>query len=197
MYHLEFDETEKSFIPKEQKKDFVHTIKNFHKLPERAQDLFLEIIFGLEAEEGKFDDFSFVTKIIGIPNYIDKCKSPIEIILFYALDILFIQLSSDMFIRFIPQYELNINGKVRIMDICVIEVDEYDNEIKPLFFIECDGYEYHASTKEQFTKTNQRDRELKIAGYDVLHFSGSEIYKNPFDCAYQIIDYIKDRFENG
>lgn len=47
--------------------------------------------------------------------------------------------------------------------------------------IECDGHEFHSS-KEQIAHDNERNRTLILNGYDVIHFSGSEIYKEPAKC---------------
>lgn len=56
--------------------------------------------------------------------------------------------------------------------------------------IECDGHEFHEKTKEQVIYDNEREYKLKSAGYDVLHFSGSEIYNNPYECAEKTLNYI-------
>lgn len=57
--------------------------------------------------------------------------------------------------------------------------------------IECDGHDFHEKTKAQVVKRNQRDMSLKKSGIDVIHFSGSQIYSDPFGCARELIDYIK------
>lgn len=49
--------------------------------------------------------------------------------------------------------------------------------------IECDGHDFHKRTKEQAAKDRSRDRELQQRGYRVLRFTGSEIWKDPFQCA--------------
>lgn len=45
--------------------------------------------------------------------------------------------------------------------------------------LELDGHDFHEKTKEQVTHRNQRDRDLQADGWKMLHFSGSEIYRNP------------------
>lgn len=50
--------------------------------------------------------------------------------------------------------------------------------------IELDGYEYHNS-KEQFTKDRQRQRDMELAGWRFVRFSGSEIYKDVAACVDQ------------
>lgn len=53
--------------------------------------------------------------------------------------------------------------------------------------VECDGYRYH---KDKFTEDRQRDRYLRLAGFDVLRFSGTEIMRNPVRCALELLDHV-------
>lgn len=55
--------------------------------------------------------------------------------------------------------------------------------------VECDGFKWH-KTQESFTRDRKRDRLLKANGYDVIRFSGSEIYHDPITIADEIYDYI-------
>lgn len=61
------------------------------------------------------------------------------------------------------------------------------------FVIECDGYEFHQKTKEQVQKDYERDRLLQANNYEILRFSGSEIYKNPEKCVSCILRSIKSK----
>ena len=56
--------------------------------------------------------------------------------------------------------------------------------------VECDGHDFHEKTKEQVEKDNEREYELKMAVYEILRFSGSQIYNNPFKCANDVYDYL-------
>lgn len=40
-------------------------------------------------------------------------------------------------------------------------------------------------TKEQVTRRNQRDRDLALLGWRVIHFSGSEFFRAPLNCIEQ------------
>ena len=53
--------------------------------------------------------------------------------------------------------------------------------------VECDGHDFHEKTKQQASKDKKRDRTLQSCGYQVFHFTGSEIWKDPFACAAQVI----------
>ena len=69
--------------------------------------------------------------------------------------------------------------------------DEKGNRVKNCYFdIECDGYEFHQKTKEQIIYDNERERNLKKEGYEIIRFSGSEIISNPYKCVQDIIDII-------
>ena len=58
--------------------------------------------------------------------------------------------------------------------------------------VECDGHEFHERTKEQAERDKKRDRELQGAGYMVLRFTGSQIYRDPLGCAGETVIHIGD-----
>lgn len=59
--------------------------------------------------------------------------------------------------------------------------------------IECDGHNFHERTKAQAKRDRKRDRILQSLGYVVFRFTGSEIWRNPLQCANQAIEYLEDR----
>jgi len=60
--------------------------------------------------------------------------------------------------------------------------------------VECDGFDYH-SDKVRFTNDRQRDRTLTSMGYEVLRFSGSEIFRNPFGVSAELGMHLSKRIE--
>lgn len=52
----------------------------------------------------------------------------------------------------------------------------------PRIAIELDGHEFHERTREQVVYRNSRDRALQCDEWQVLHFSGSEVVKDPIWC---------------
>lgn len=58
--------------------------------------------------------------------------------------------------------------------------------------IECDGHDFHEKTKEQAARDKVRDRYFASAGYHVLRFTGSEIWRDANACATQIFDAVKN-----
>jgi very-short-patch-repair endonuclease len=59
--------------------------------------------------------------------------------------------------------------------------------------IECDGHDYHERTKEQARHDRSKDRWLQSHGYRILRFTGSEIWKDPVECAEQVLKLIWNR----
>ena len=57
--------------------------------------------------------------------------------------------------------------------------------------VECDGHEFHEKTREQAARDKKRDRELQIAGWMVLRFTGSEIYRGAEYCARDVARALK------
>lgn len=56
--------------------------------------------------------------------------------------------------------------------------------------VECDGYRYH-SNRKSFNTDRQRDRVLTSKGYNVIRFSGIEIYNDPFSVAQELVEYLE------
>lgn len=62
---------------------------------------------------------------------------------------------------------------------------EYWN-CRKYYIIECDGHEFHQKTKQQVERDNKRTRNLQLSGYDVIRFSGTEIFKSARNCALEV-----------
>jgi very-short-patch-repair endonuclease len=56
--------------------------------------------------------------------------------------------------------------------------------------IELDGYAYHSSP-EAFTQDRKRERDLNLAGWRIIHFSGSEINRDANGCIQQAAQLAK------
>jgi hypothetical protein len=65
-----------------------------------------------------------------------------------------------------------------------------------MIVIELDGHDYH-KTKEQRTNDAKRERELKLLGWDVIRFTGSEIYQDVTKCVAQVLEIIDRRHYAG
>lgn len=58
--------------------------------------------------------------------------------------------------------------------------------------VECDGHAFHEKTKEQAARDKRRDREILAAGYPVMRFAGSEIFKDPGACVEQVREIFQE-----
>jgi len=64
--------------------------------------------------------------------------------------------------------------------------------ISPVVIVECDGHDFHERTKEQASRDKERDRVLQCMGYNVLRFTGSEIWRDVNSCAEQVDWFLEE-----
>jgi very-short-patch-repair endonuclease len=62
--------------------------------------------------------------------------------------------------------------------------------------VELYGYEYHRD-KRKLTQDAQRERYLQMKGYQVLRFTGSEVYKDATQCVDEVLAIINSRPDLG
>lgn len=166
----------------------------FDQLPTRCKEMFFEYLdYDFEYTPKDFDK-SIYSTVCGF--YLpDEIKSPIEQMFYFAFSILSCCLKGFN-IELAFQTPIKANGNNYRADflfdtnICANEDGQFDGYNQVKIIIECDGHEFHEKTKEQVAHGNKRDYDLKVAGYDVIHYSGSQIYNEPFKCAKEVLDYI-------
>ena len=154
-------------------------LDTFNRLPEKAKLLVVE--------NNNFD----VLEEINL--YMEYLKSPIEVIFFTAFEIY--RQKNDVYTFAEPQIEIEIDNKKYIVDF-LIDYDDFCNSDLPTDYsliIECDGYEFHQKTKKQVEYDYKREYDLKKLGYDILRFSGREIYNNPKECIERLFEYLKEK----
>lgn len=61
--------------------------------------------------------------------------------------------------------------------------------------VEIDGHDFHERTKEQVTHRDRRDRALQNDGWQILHFSGPELFGNPLRCATEVRVAVVSHYE--
>lgn len=69
-------------------------------------------------------------------------------------------------------------------------VSTYPYDKRTAVAVECDGHNFHERTKEQAARDRSRDRALQSLGLTVFRFTGSEIYRDAFQCARQVLTEI-------
>ena len=166
-------------------------LDNFLKLPRRAQELFFE---DLDEDlnliiHGKKSNDMVVAYLLNDAFNTNGCKSPIEQILYMALNL---KIGCNYF-DVEPQKEIIAeSGKKYYADFAIYSTDE-DSYYDSVLLVECDGQNFHEKTKAQIRRDNEREYDLRMSGYDILHFSGSQIYADPFKCADEIIAYCNKK----
>lgn len=145
----------------------------------------MEVNVFLEKTKNHYGDY--------LKESLNDCESPIEEYLAMTLRMLNIELIGlyNPFVKitkFAKQEVIVCNENTYRVDF-LISV-EYKNQGKTDYVIECDGHEFHQKTKEQVERDNKRTRNLQKAGYEIIRFSGTEIYYNAIKCAKEVLNII-------
>lgn len=89
----------------------------------------------------------------------------------------------DMYL--LEQHEVIANGNNYRLDFIVVHFGHEGHEHTKIA-VELDGHAFHEKTLEQVTRRNQRDRDLQLAGWRVMHYSFSEFVKQPLHAAIDV-----------
>lgn len=121
------------------------------------------------------------------------CESPIEQLL--SLYLTNLRISFNDWNPFIEVSQIGNNQEIECKNGKKYRLDfyfivNYKNQETKYFGIECDGYDFHQKTKAQVKYDNQRQRDLQNEGIEIIRFSGSEIWENPFKCANEVKNII-------
>ena len=118
-------------------------------------------------------------------RYTQEAESPIEAIFSLWWNVLYPILDPKRCVTLHCQFGFApINGRSYRADFAIWPTDLDGMSASGVWFnpivIELDGHDYHERTKEQVIARNQRDRDFQEKGYRVLHFSGSELHRDPY-----------------
>ena len=80
-------------------------------------------------------------------------------------------------------------GQYRV-DFLLEQWDIAPNEIYTPVIVELDGHDFHDKDKRQRSYEKARDRFLTKEGFRVLHFTGSDIVRDPFAAAYEALEMV-------
>ena len=165
-------------------------LQGFLELPKKAQQLIMIPLIKARATPQAM--------------LIQDIRTPIEKIFITAFE-MYTNFENKKQIYLFPQEEVQIDNKKYYADF-MFKADDYltklilGKEIRNYNYkliIECDGYEFHQKTKQQVQKDNEREYDLKMAGYEILRFSGSQIYNEPLKCAKDTYNYIMKKIKEG
>lgn len=164
-------------------------LNEFNELPDRAKSLWFEWTWKCALNDNIAPSFFLLEEGFETTG----CKSPIEQIFCLAYKIYsFEKYDSDFSegLCFERQYKIEAkSGKNYVADFLIHH--EFASSESKSVVIECDGHDYHKLTKEQVEHDNDRDFDIKETGYDIIHFSGSQIFKSPMKCAEKAYEYFK------
>jgi very-short-patch-repair endonuclease len=89
----------------------------------------------------------------------------------------------------VPQRQI---GDYRVDFLLGVSVgDQPVSNLRKCVVVECDGHQWHEKTKEQAARDKQRDRFLQTQCGGVVHFTGSEIYRNAPGCLSDAIKVLE------
>lgn len=80
-------------------------------------------------------------------------------------------------------------GKYRV-DFLIEQVGIGPAGVLTPIVVELDGHDFHDKDKRQRSYEKARDRALVRAGHRVLHFTGSDVVRDPFACAYEALEMV-------
>lgn len=165
-----------------------YEVEVFESLPTKAKQVFFHSIRKLAIKK----DINLCQVIKLWEDEFCSCNSPIEKIFMMAFNIVSILRKEelregDFGVALFPQFEVKTEHKKYICDF-IATIESMNMNVNVL--IECDGHDFHQKTKKQVEYDNEREYEIKKQGYDILRFSGSQIYNNPFKCANDVFDYL-------
>lgn len=158
---------------------------------ESLKELVDEVVLGWLTEEQK--------EILG---KLKTCESPIEEKLFLALVQEFESVGNRAGSHLMSRDTCSLSidtqsiaqcgSKQYRLDIEVIFKHKESDTVHK-FAIECDGHEFHERTKEQAKADRERERNLMMYDYQVIRFTGSEIYHSVEDCVSEVMYIINRR----
>lgn len=162
------------------------------------EDCIISKISPRVAEEINMSLLDYRSELIGS---LYDCESPIEQLMAVALvrilEPWFFERRNLDVVGVINQAEIVSDGKTYRVDM-EIAVENKTTQKMHHFVIECDGHDFHEKNKTQVAKDKSRERALTKEGFVVIRFSGSEIYKSPGKCAFEVRDImVRHCIEDG
>lgn len=146
-----------------------------------------------QAIKTSYEDYSYqLDLLVDILRRASRCQSPIESLLFWQFFFDWeLQPTDEFFLlgccpggdRYDPlffdlQESVIVEGREYRLD---FYIGGYDRKASGGFkwCVEVDGHDFHEKTKEQARHDKQRDRLLQNAGFRVLRYTGSEVWRDP------------------
>lgn len=159
-----------------------YDLKNFLKICHKAQYLIFSSL--------KNPRTSHFFVVFGVDDIVPEL-TPVEQIFYIANQLNEINFGEGV-LELDCQKEIVVGNKKYRVDFIIeyIFKDNVDYKLEKPLVIEIDGKDYHSSN-EQMNYDYERENNLKLAGYDVIRFTGSQVYRNSRRCIKQVFEYIE------
>jgi hypothetical protein len=141
------------------------------------------------------------------PGAKNAFESPIEAVFYMWWDAIEAAGHFPKDLKLRPQVPVEVGGESFRLDFQAVpefHIERYLREANastPRVAIELDGHDFHERTKEQVIARNRRDRALLTDGWLVLHYSGSELVRDPVatvsDCYNKALEPFWNAYKNG
>lgn len=163
-----------------------YNLEVFNNLCDRAKEIVFEAI-------QKFETSHFLY-INGLDDSLIE-MTPIEQIFYIASEVYTLN-KKEYHFSLIPQYEIKIQKKKYIADfaIQIIDLNEQEITLKKTLLIELDGKQYHSSIQQR-NYDYDRENILKLNDYEIMRFTGSQVYNEPYACVKKVDEMIQKLIE--
>lgn len=88
-----------------------------------------------------------------------------------------------------PQAKPEIGADWRVDFLVTAPAYTSDRPFLRRLIVECDGHDFHERTKAQAARDRSRDRMAQSRNVQVYRFTGSEIHRDAWGCAGQVLDW--------
>jgi len=162
-------------------------MKNFNEIVDNVSKFIDECTTLVGKYEADRWDMKLISDIL---NSDGRLESPIEEILYAALRTLikingFREWDNEPTIHIIPQIKI---GMFRVD----FGIKNTHPKHKHRLVVECDSQQFHERTEKERRYEKARDRYLIKNGFKIFHYTGSEIVKEPFRVAKEILEEVTD-----
>lgn len=140
------------------------------------------------------------TNMLDGSTILERITSPIEQLLYLSLQ--YHSFYSDIpNIKIIPQYEIKTRKGRYSVDFLIVTSESIFINQECLYreaqlVIECDGHDFHYNSKEKIEKDRIRERDIIRQGYQVIRYTGTELYRSSRKCALETIKLLENKLSN-
>lgn len=131
------------------------------------------------------------------------CESPIEVALGIAVWMFWEIHGLPLMMHVCPQDEMETKGVKsgdRVLLVPQFKIGPWradflldiivDGKSAARMIVECDGHDYHERTPAMAERDKRRDRGILGTGIPTFRFTGREIHRDPYGCAWEVFEHL-------